>query len=169
MMQQVETGTEASGMSPRFIGFDCENVRIRAMRDGRLQIEGERPDTKKTEKLPIKAGDRLTRTRRGNRDVWQLIETHTEMDVRYTQRITAADIKAGRIRVPGPTKSLFPEQPASVNVSLHGQRKSCSWNPRNGPDKSRSGVIGIGTDLAQRLTAGEPLRVTAGGGVIHLD
>jgi hypothetical protein len=89
--------------------------------------------------------------------------------VEMTQRITAADIKAGRIRVPGQTKALFPQQPTSVDVQLRGMRKSCAWNPRYGPDKTRSGVLGIGKDLAYRLTEGERLRVRAAGDVFYLE
>jgi hypothetical protein len=87
----------------------------------------------------------------------------------YTQGITAADIKAGRIRVPGETKALFPQQPTSVDVQLRGKRKSCSWNPRYGPDKARSGVLGIGRELSSTLTADEALRVRAVNNVFYLD
>ncbi|OGO47831.1 MAG: hypothetical protein A2W34_02135 [Chloroflexi bacterium RBG_16_64_32] len=88
----------------------------------------------------------------------------------YTQRITAVDIKQGRIRVPGATKALFPLERANVDVELRGERKSCSWNPRYDPDKQRSGVLGIGKALMDRLlTDGEPLRVRVGRDVIYLD
>src|SRR3989442_7223864 len=61
-------------MSERYIGLDCENLRVRAIRGGRLQIEGERPDTGSTEKLPIHDGDKLIRTRKGSREVWLLVK-----------------------------------------------------------------------------------------------
>lgn len=87
-------------------------------------------------------------------------------DEHHTQNITAVDIKAGRIRVPGPTKALFPLRRASVDVELRGERKSCRWNPR---DKQRSGVIGVGTELMQRfLPESEPLRVRVERDVFYL-
>ena len=87
----------------------------------------------------------------------------------YTQHITAPDIKAGRIRIPGPTKHLFPHERGIVDIELHGERKSCRWDPRYGPDRPRSGVVGIGIDLAHRLTEGERLRVRAESDVFYLD
>jgi len=92
-----------------------------------------------------------------------------QMAEAYTQRITAADIKAGRIRVPAGTKALFPQQPMNVDVRLRGERKSCTWNPRHGPDKARSGVLGIGKGLAKRVAEGDRLGVTVAGGVFYLD
>jgi hypothetical protein len=70
--------------------------------------------------------------------------------------------------VPSQTKALFPQHPTSVEVAIRGDRKTCSWNPRYGPDKPRSGVLGIGTDLAHKLTEGERLRVRPEGAVFYL-
>src|SRR5262245_63852039 len=63
-----------------------------------------------------------------------------------TQRITAADIAGGRIRIPSSdnTKELFPQRPASVSVVLKGRSLGDRpYDPRYGPDRERSGVIRV--------------------------
>ena len=93
-----------------------------------------------------------------------------EMAAHCTQPITAADIKAGRIRVPVRTKPLFPQEPAGVKIELRGERKSCHWNPHYDRDKQRSGVLGIGKELMRGLSPeSEPLRIRVAGGVFFLD
>jgi len=61
-----------------------------------------------------------------------------------TQRITAVDIRNGRIRVPHDSKDWFPAERAYVRVSLRGHALESRWDPKFGPDKERSGVLGIG-------------------------
>jgi hypothetical protein len=77
-----------------------------------------------------------------------------------SQRVSAGDIQRGIIRIPGPAKVLFPPERAQVVIELRGERKSCRWDPRHGPDQERSGVLGIGTALTRRLvTEGERLNI----------
>ena len=88
-----------------------------------------------------------------------------------TQRVTEADIRAGRIRIPiGATKQLFPQGRASLELDLRGERLSARWDPRYGPDRERSGVLGVGRGLLARLvSADEVLTVSLAEGVIRLD
>lgn len=65
-----------------------------------------------------------------------------------SQRITEVDRAAGRIRFPNGSKRIFPEVPSIVDVEIEGKRVSCRWNPRNGPDRSRSGVLFVGKSWA---------------------
>ena len=60
-----------------------------------------------------------------------------------TQPITAADKRAGQIRIPvtGTTKNLFPSDKTDIEVTFKGHDLSMGWDPRLGPDKERSGVI----------------------------
>lgn len=69
-----------------------------------------------------------------------------------SQRVTAADIAAGQIRIPrGPTKSQLPDTRGEIAVVLRGHNLGMRrWDPRYGPPE-RSGVIGIGRDTAQQL------------------
>jgi len=61
-----------------------------------------------------------------------------------TQRVTEADLAAGRIRIPiGATKDLFPIEPGEIDIELAGRRITVRWDPRLGPDRERSGVIGL--------------------------
>jgi hypothetical protein len=80
-----------------------------------------------------------------------------------TQRVTAVDIRNGRIRVPSTetadTKNILPSQKDTIKVVLRGEHLECRWDPRMGPDKQRSGVIYIGSVLAQLVQAEEVLTV----------
>ena len=87
----------------------------------------------------------------------------------YTQRVSVGDIRRGIIRIPRPVKVLFPPKRAQVEIELRGERKSCRWDPRYGPDRERSGVLGIGTALTRRLiTEGERLSILVENGVFLL-
>lgn len=88
-----------------------------------------------------------------------------------TQRVTAADLRAGRIRVPRDSKRMFPTDRGPIDVVLRGRRLTVRYDPRPGPDRSRGGVITIGTrELAQIVAENEVLTVTRGlGGVPRLD
>lgn len=68
-----------------------------------------------------------------------------------TQRITAIDINGGRIRVPRDSKRAFPSEREYVRVDLRGESLNCRWDPRYGPDKDRSGVVGVSRTVLQRL------------------
>jgi hypothetical protein len=87
-----------------------------------------------------------------------------------TQPMRAGDVRSGIIRIPLPAKTLFPMEKASVELDLRGERRACRWDPRYGPDKERSGVLGVGTALTRRLVAeGERLTIRVEDGVVFLD
>lgn len=85
-----------------------------------------------------------------------------------TQRVTAADLRDGHIRIPAfgaaPTKALFPTTKADVAVTLRGTSVRCSWDPRMGPDRERSGVLRVGATLRQLIEEDEVLTVETGDG-----
>lgn len=87
-----------------------------------------------------------------------------------SQKVTAADIQGGRIRLPtGETKRLFPAERGHVDVEVRGESFECRWDPRLGPDKERSGVLGITRERAARLLAvGDVLDVAQVGGRVQL-
>jgi hypothetical protein len=94
--------------------------------------------------------------------------------VHRTQPVTEADLRAGSVRIPivGSTKRLFPTAPERVDVVLRGRLLAAvRRDPRFGPDRERSGVIGVGRDvLRQTVSPGEVLEVRASeDGTIHLD
>jgi hypothetical protein len=106
--------------------------------------------------------------RRTSQGVASLASKHRIAD--QTQTITAGDIQRGVIRIPSPAKTLFPKEKASIAVDLRGERKSCRWDPRYGPDQERSGVIGVGSVLTRRLlTAGERLAIQVEDDVVFLN
>lgn len=88
-----------------------------------------------------------------------------------TQRVTAADLRAGRIRLPRAAKRFFPAGKEDVEVILRGRRLRAAYDPRVGPDRERSGVLLIGRDpLAELVERNEVLTVTRGrGGVPRLE
>jgi len=78
-----------------------------------------------------------------------------------TQRVTAVDIRNGRIRVPRDAKSLFPPGRAYVRLIIRGHSMTTRWDPRFGPDRERSGVLSIGgPSLRDLVQADEVLRIT---------
>jgi hypothetical protein len=80
-----------------------------------------------------------------------------------TQPITAADIRAGRIRIPIGHKDPFPEQTDRISIRLNGTSlEDVAWNPRWGPDQERSGVLHIGTQLGESVGPDERLIVIPG-------
>ena len=87
-----------------------------------------------------------------------------------TQRVTAVDFAAGRIRLPEAAKHEFPTTRSDVVVVLRGRRIVARYDPRNGPP-SRSGVLGIGRNLLAELVAeDEVLSVSRGlDGVMRLE
>jgi hypothetical protein len=90
-----------------------------------------------------------------------------------TQRVTACDLRCGRIRIPAagtsPTKALFSGEKATIRVVLAGRLVEGNWDPRIGPDRERSGVLRIGKILREVTHQDEPLLVSAGDeGIIHI-
>lgn len=74
-----------------------------------------------------------------------------------TQRVTEADMGAGRIRIPVDSKPLFPLEKAQILVHLRGVEKTCRYDPRPG----KSGVIGVGRDaLANLVEPNEVLQIS---------
>lgn len=77
-----------------------------------------------------------------------------------TQRVTATDIAAGRIRIPATSKLLFPADRTRVRVVLRGATVDARWDPRIGLDRERSGVLSVPRELLARLVvADEVLQV----------
>lgn len=57
---------------------------------------------------------------------------------------------------------MFPEQAATVDLTLRGRGLSVKWAPGVGPDKERSGVLSIGKAvLAELVRPNEVLQVTS--------
>lgn len=81
-------------------------------------------------------------------------------DTAVTQIVTEADLSSGTVRVPRASKGLFPETKGRINVELRGEDLGARrWDPRVGPDRERSGVIGIGKAAAGSLVSGDQLAV----------
>jgi hypothetical protein len=67
----------------------------------------------------------------------------------WTLNITQHDIDSGHVRVTQKPKSQLqlPEEPTQLSVRVRGVTLACHWNPRNGPDKSRSGLLRLGRQM----------------------
>lgn len=87
-----------------------------------------------------------------------------------SQRVTAADLAAGRIRIPrGATKALLPAIRQDIDIALRGERLRCRWDPRTGPDQERSGVLAVGRRVLQALVeVDDVLDVRLRDGIPHL-
>ncbi|OBF48769.1 type II toxin-antitoxin system VapC family toxin [Mycolicibacterium monacense] len=78
----------------------------------------------------------------------------------FTQPVTAPDLAAGRIRIPVATKIALPGARTSILLVLRGRELEVRWDPRNGPDRARSGVLSVGrATLAEAVSPGERLEV----------
>lgn len=88
-----------------------------------------------------------------------------------TQRVTAADMSRGQIRLPRGAKRLFPATKAAVEIVLRGTRVQAAYDPRVGPDRDRSAVLRVGVPVMRELVGeNEVLRISRGiGGVLLLD
>lgn len=88
-----------------------------------------------------------------------------------TQRVTQADLAAGRIRLPRETKRFFPNERGTVEVVLRGERLAARYDPRTGPDRERSAVLTLEKQaLARLVQPDERLDVARGpAGVVRLD
>lgn len=85
------------------------------------------------------------------------------------QRITETDISEGRIRCGVALKRLLPQEPQlALKFALRGVALQANWNPRNGPDRNRSGVLVVGkAPLQQLVEADEVLALEVIEGVPH--
>jgi hypothetical protein len=87
-----------------------------------------------------------------------------------TQPVRAGDRESGIVRVPSRSKPLFPAQKTLLAVVLRGVvLHEVRWDPRLGPDRERSGVLGIGKQAASRLAEGETLLIAQIDGGVRLD
>ena len=82
-----------------------------------------------------------------------------------TQRVTAADIAAGRIRIPNRntnvTKSLLPQNRSTIRVHFRGHEQDSRYDPHFDADRERSGVISVERAALSRLvTPNEVLEVS---------
>jgi HEPN domain-containing protein len=88
----------------------------------------------------------------------------------HTQQVTAGDMAAGIVRVPPSSKLMFPAERALVTVALRGAfLQDVRWDPRLGPDRERSGVLGIGKQAASQLIEGERLVIERVDGGVRLN
>ena len=89
-------------------------------------------------------------------------------DSHRTQRVTAVDLRNGRIRIPSTatssTKTVFPATRAAVEVVLRGRSVRGSWDPRMGPDRERSGVLRVGPALRDLVGEDDVLSASIGQG-----
>src|SRR4051794_23059930 len=89
-----------------------------------------------------------------------------------SQRVTRADLDAGRIRIPvtTETKSLLPSEPTRIEVVLKGLPLGpCAYNPRLEGGHERSGVISVGSALREHVVEDEVLPVAVNkAGVVYL-
>ncbi len=81
---------------------------------------------------------------------------------RHTQRITAADLRDGRIRVPRATKALLPGEPAVVEVDLRGSVLHCDWDPGLGGRREQAGVLRVPRDVLDALVSLDEVLVVRG-------
>lgn len=86
-----------------------------------------------------------------------------------TQPVTPVDLANGRIRIPAGTKPMFPSIKGHIDIKLRGVNFTVAYDPRNGPDRSRSGVLRIGRGALGLVQPFERLSVSTGGGVFVLD
>jgi hypothetical protein len=74
-----------------------------------------------------------------------------------SQKVTAKDLSAGRIRFPRSSKRLFPSEPARIDVVVRGSSfTAVRWDPGDGPHRGRSGMLSFGVG---RLTGSASISV----------
>ena len=101
--------------------------------------------------------------------VWARAQIEDEV-VAQTQPVTAGDQESGIVRVPRESKGVLPAEACRLNLLLRGHDLGeVRWDPRLGPDRERSGVLGVGREIATTLTAGEALYITAIDAGVRLD
>ncbi len=90
-------------------------------------------------------------------------------DSSRTQRVTQADLNAGRIRIPRAAKNIFPSTRSDVKIRLRSRDLTVRWDPRLGPPE-RSGTLGIGKAvLAALVEPNETLTIRRVGDRLNLD
>ena len=72
-------------------------------------------------------------------------------DVERTQPVTSKDLTAGRIRLPRSAKRLFPSAGGEIEIVLKERRLTVRYDPRTGPDRERSAVLGMPRSELGRL------------------
>ena len=58
-----------------------------------------------------------------------------------SQPVRPGDLRAGQVRLPTASKVLFPDCRTTIRIAIRGQTIDARWDPRNGPDRRRSGVL----------------------------
>lgn len=87
-----------------------------------------------------------------------------------SQPVTEHDREQGVVRIPSRSKWLFPEEPARITVEIRGtELDEVRWDPRFGPDRERSGRLGIGKDAASQLAIGDCLKIARSEGGVRLN
>lgn len=118
---------------------------------------------------PYAASDQTDRVEAELRSALSMVVPDVRQDA-VSQRVTDADLRTGRIRVPQAAKSLLPKEPSEVSIVLRGTALAAMYDPMAGSDRVRSGVLRIGKRLARLVRTGERLRVSQGhNGRLHLD
>ena len=98
---------------------------------------------------PIAADDRRQRSLLRGR-VSAAGSGRSDMSV-VTQRVARVDLANGRIRLPHPTKALFPAEKTRLSIVRRGKPMEVRYDPRLGPDRERSAVLGIGRRILPTL------------------
>lgn len=79
-----------------------------------------------------------------------------------TQNVTPVDLKSGQLRIPRVSKRFFPRAKGRLVVNLAGHECEAFWDPRNGGDRERSGVLRFPRAVFVRVVvAGGPLPISA--------
>ena len=87
-----------------------------------------------------------------------------------SQRVTLADIRAGRIRFPRAAKTYFPQERDNIHIVLRSVPLDARYDPRTGPDRERSAVLLVGkANLEELVQADEILSVSLADGIVRLD
>jgi hypothetical protein len=87
-----------------------------------------------------------------------------------TQPVTPNDLSSGQIRIPQSSKPVLPDQKGPITAVVRGERLETTYDPRNGPDRSRSGVLRIPRAILRALVKPyERLYLKVDGTVVTLD
>ena len=77
-----------------------------------------------------------------------------------SQPITEKDRERSSLRIPAESKHFFPPKPSQVQLTVHGQSRTVSWNPR----ETRSGLLGVGVATMRKLgTTDMPVYIESDG------
>jgi TDG/mug DNA glycosylase family protein len=98
-------------------------------------------------------------------------EAEPSVEHEWTQRVTPNDIKRGQIRLTQVARRFFPANREEVQLLLRGERVRAPYDPRRGPDRSRSPVLRIGRERLEAVVyPNEHLRVSRGrSGIVSID